>query len=209
MREKFCNTMLFFFAFFWAAAYSPRLNAQSLLECLGKEELVLHKSRAKGAVEQLNQRLVQEVALISDIQLTAQAWASICEHPRHKSSSVALLEAMMDLDPGPFVIVGATTNAEKEVQKNLVGNFAKSRGQLILDFMLMVQADVEQPDCLNKHFPTFQLITSKLKSLQEFVSPEDLDKAVVAEIKKMNFFNKFSSLQDKCKTVVPVLHPKK
>lgn len=192
LRQK---TIILCLLAFWNALSS----AQTVLPCLGKEELALHKARDLGPNFQINRKLVEEVAGLSDLKLKSQFYNSICGGKSQLGASIKLLEAMIKHGEGIFELPATGNDRVMIVQNNLTRDFLGLRAQLVLDFMEMVQASAPSAHCLEEGFPKYGNILARLKSLQEYVDPETLDRELAIEINKMNFFRRYPKIVAKCR----------
>ena len=125
-----------------------------LLACLGKEELVIHRSREGGAIYSLNQFFVNRLSSGGRPILTGEYQQKICGSGRGASPSVALLKHLL-LDNRP-IFVGSVDAA----------SLRKEARSAFFAFLFKIQEMAPNHQCLEKHLPHYAYFVERHKHLE-------------------------------------------
>lgn len=154
-------------------ALSDEFN--SILACLGQEELSLHQGHQFGPVYTLNQTLVNQLAAIGDTTLKTKYLKEICES-KSLPSSVRLIEVLMLKGFHAF----DTSQREDETEhfhKMRIGNYETLLSELphiFYSYLASLQSLTPYPFCLKEKIPELNYFTQRLRHLEDEISPKDL-----------------------------------
>ncbi len=154
-----------------------------ILTCLGKEELQLHKSKNTGPVYNLNQTLVNQIATIPNLVISAENTREVCQN-KDFGPSLALLRLIL-LEGGSLFTI----------KKNVVGHglavgqlgtFIESAPHIMFNYLNEVQALMPYAYCLTNEVPEVQYFYDRYKYLEEDLNSPQLlkDKSKVNGIFK-------------------------
>lgn len=147
----------------------------SILACLGREELSLHKGHQLGPVYTLNQTLVNQLAAIGDTTLKDKYLKEICES-KSLPPSVRLIEVLMLRGVDAF----DTRQREDETEhfhKMRMGNYETLLSELphvFYSYLASLQALTPYPFCLKEKIPELNYFTQRLQHLEDEISSERL-----------------------------------
>lgn len=74
---------------------SSEASTDTLLHCLGREELQIHRSKTNGPLTELNKTLVNEVVSIGNIELVPSALRDVCQKGSKFSPSLRFLKVAL------------------------------------------------------------------------------------------------------------------
>ena len=156
----------------------------SLLACLGREELALHRSQDKGAVYRLNQFFVNRLATDKNKRhLSVQYKERICGE-RVNSPSVALLKYLL-LHGNRIFIYSKSKSMKRDAYK------------AFFLFLVNIQKSASSQGCLEKHLPHYTYFMDRRKHLQEEGLSPIKEKKKILEI--FNMIEQHKILLSKCK----------
>lgn len=169
-----------------------------LLECLGQEELILHKNHVTGPNYRLNQFLIEELAAASDIQLKENYVNLVCNE-KDFSPSVALLRLLLIKGLEIYNLPSKKNVYERALQKGTIESLLDRIPHVFFQYIASLQALTDDPKCLNRHVKNLDYFILRFRYLEG-----DLDANVIlAETKKVNeIFQSLKGLDeinDRCK----------
>lgn len=74
---------------------SSEASTNTLLHCLGREELQIHRSKTSGPLTELNKTLVNEIVSIGNIELGSEALEYVCQKGNKFSPSLRFLKVAL------------------------------------------------------------------------------------------------------------------
>lgn len=147
----------------------------SILECLGQEELSLHKNHQLGPVYTLNQTLVNQLAAIGGTALKPKLLREVCESKR-LPPSVKLIEILMLKGVHAFQIQKRADESE-HFHKMRMGNYETLLSELphiFYSYLASLQALTPYPFCLQEKIPELNYFTERLQHLEDEVPSDRL-----------------------------------
>lgn len=147
----------------------------SILGCLGREELSLHKDHQVGPVYGLNQTLVNHLASIGETALKPQLLIEVCES-KSLPPSVRLMEVLMLRGVQAFDTSKKPDETE-HFHKMRMGNYETLLSELphiFYSYLASLQSLTPYPFCLQEKIPELNYFTQRLQHLEDEVSSERL-----------------------------------
>ncbi len=87
--------LITFLTLFLLAFGSSEASTNTLLHCLGREELQIHRSKTSGPLTELNKTLVNEIVSIGNIELIPSARQDVCQTGSKFSPSLRFLKVAL------------------------------------------------------------------------------------------------------------------
>jgi hypothetical protein len=172
-----------------------------LIQCLAKEESLMHKEKSQSALYHLNQDFLNELASTNDIALKIKYVDEICNSQKH-SPTVGLLKLLMlkesDIYDMSFADVDPTMRPFK---MGYINEFQKQVPHLFIQYIAGVQAEMATPDCLEKAIPELKVFFERLKYLEEEMSTHEVIKdktkieKIFAKLENLNMIKKSCVLE--------------
>ena len=159
---------------------SPNL----LLQCLAKEEGLLHKEKSQGVLYRLNQEFINELASSNDIALKKVYVDEICTSKIH-SPSVGLLRLLLLKESEIYDLTLAEVDPMmRPFKMGYINEFQKQVPRLFIQYIAGLQSDLATPDCLKKAIPEIAFFNERLKYLEEEMSIHEVinDKSKIEKI---------------------------
>ena len=161
-----------------------------LLQCLAKEETLLHKQKSQSALYHLNQDFLNELASSNDIALKKNYVDEICNSTKH-SPSVGLLRLLLIKESDIYDLsLSEVDPSMRPFKMGYINEFQKQVPGLFIQYIAGLQAEMATPHCLEKAIPEIKVFNERLKYLEEEISAHEVirDKGRIEKI--------FSKLQD-------------
>ena len=163
---------------FIAISFGTEIYAASnlLLQCLAKEESLLHKQNAQGVLYRLNQEFINELATSNDIALKKNFVDEICNSKIH-SPSVALLRLLLLKESDIYDLsLSEVDPTMRPYKMGYINEFQKQVPRLFIQYISGLQAEMATPDCLSKAIPEIAFFNERLKYLEEEMSIHEVMK---------------------------------
>lgn len=147
----------------------------SLLACLGREELGLHKKHQHGPIYSLNQTLVNHIASIGETHLKPHFKNKVCSS-QDLPSSVRLIEVLLLEGMQSFDLEQKEGETEHFLKMRL-GNYETLLSELphiFYSYLASLQALTPYPYCLKEKIPELNYFTKRLRYLEEEIPMERL-----------------------------------
>lgn len=174
------------FTLFWLLSIAPfyLVNAKSLLECLGKEELRIHKAKSDGPAYRLNQLFVNELSGFSKIALRKEYVPRVCESSTF-SPSVSFLREVLLSGTKIFDLSKSSSNTNIYSYKLARIKSFKERVPLIFfNYLSSLGALAPHAFCLSNHVPNLSYFMDQYKYLEAEYTADRLmnDKGKLEEL---------------------------
>lgn len=176
------------------AQSQEKKSYKSILQCLGMEELALHKNKIQGPVYKLNQTLISEVASGNLMQVKREIIENIC-FAKDFSPSVNFLKNLLIKEKNIYTydkenvkIYRLQLVATDALQQKVPG--------LFFQYLISLQGLTNHPDCLYREIPEFDYFMKRFRYLQGDLTPQKLlsDKGKIRVIfEKLKSFSKVLS----------------
>lgn len=195
--KKNLNKFYFILIFVAFNVYSKGTREyRSILQCLGMEEMALHKKKIQGPVYKLNQTLISEVASGNLMQVKREIIENIC-FAKDFSPSVNFLKNLLIKEKKIY-------NFDKEnvkiyrLQLAATDALQQKVPNLFFQYLISLQGLTNHPDCLYKEIPEFDYFMKRFRYLQGELSPQKLlsDKGKLRII--FERLKNFSKVLSKC-----------
>lgn len=169
-----------------ALSYGTQIYAAPnlLLQCLAKEESLLHKEKNQGVLYRLNQEFINELASSNDIALKKHFVDEICQSKKH-SPSVGLLRLLLLVESDIYDLsLSEVEPSMRPFKMGYINEFQKQIPRLFINYLSGLQAEMATPDCLVKAIPELVVFNERLKYLEEEMSTHEVirDKAKIEKI---------------------------
>lgn len=139
------------------------LEKHPLLECLGNEELILHRNHVTGPNYKLNQILIGELAAASDIKMKNKFVEQVCK-TKDFSPSVSLLRMLLIKDMEIYDLPNEMY--ARALQKGTIESFLNRIPHLFFQYLSSLQALTIDPDCLNRHVVNLDYFIKRFRYLE-------------------------------------------
>lgn len=154
---------------------APVQAEQTLLKCLGKEELVIHKTKMSGPVYRLNQYFINEMSRASELKLRPQSLQKICKG-RH-SPSVELLFLLL-LEGQNIFRFSQWKEDDPTValmqQKSAISSIFDELPHIFFNYLSSLQAIAPKAKCLEREIPEIAYFIERIKYLEVEVAQTQL-----------------------------------
>lgn len=163
-----------------------------LLQCLAKEEALLHKEKNQGVLYRLNQEFINELASSNDINLKKEFIDQICQSKQH-SPSVALLRLLLIKESEIYDLsLSEVEPGMRPFKMGYLNEFQKQIPRLFIQYVSGLQAEMATPDCLSRAIPEIEVFNERLKYLEEEMGTSEMirDKSRIERI-----FNKLQNIK--------------
>jgi len=184
----------------------PGAYANPLLECLGNEELEIHKEKVSGPIYSLNRHFVNKFASFSNISIKKNYLKDIC-HNKDFSPSVALLRSILLNEMDIYII------SNEEIQKaqdlSTIDSFLNEIPHNFFAYLASLQNEAATPDCLEKRVKHLKSFTENIFYLESEFSAREIfqKKAMIREL--FEDLKNLDSIWDQCKKEASALKAKK
>lgn len=169
-----------------------------LLQCLAKEEEMLHKRPMQNALFRLNQDFVNELAGSNDITVKKVYVDQICGSKTF-SPSVALLRLLLLKEHELYDLSLSSVEASmRPFKMGYINEFQKQVPRIFLQYVSGLQSELATPDCLENAVPELAGLSEKIKYLEEEISTHQL---ITQKSKIETIFTKltnFDNIKRKC-----------
>ncbi|TDJ09005.1 MAG: hypothetical protein E2O68_00970 [Deltaproteobacteria bacterium] len=149
----------------------PTAWANPILECLGQEELLIHKNEVVGPIKYLNLQLVNNFASFSNITIKKAYLNGICKNPDY-SPSVALLKDIMLNGMDLYVISREENQQVQDVAT--IESFLNEIPHIFFSYLSKLQNEAATPDCLAKRVKHLKEFTDNIFYLESESSARDI-----------------------------------
>lgn len=171
----------------------------SILTCLGQEELKLHKNHQLGPVYILNQTLINELAAIGQVPIKKKYLQDICEAKR-LPISVRLIESILIERDNMFITERQPDETEHFLKMRLsnLDTLINETPHILYRYLAALQAQTPYPHCLNEKIPHLKEFTHRMRHLEEDFPIEKLmsDKKVLRSI--FSRLRNYSTILQEC-----------
>lgn len=145
-----------------------------LLQCLAKEEEVLHKKEIQNALFRLNQEFVNELASTNDINLKKSYVDEICKSKTY-SPSVGLLRMLLMKEHEIYDLSLSGVEASmRPFKMGYINEFQKQVPRMFIQYLSGLQSELATPNCLENAIPELKGFNEKIKYLEEELSTHQL-----------------------------------
>ena len=169
-----------------------------LLQCLAKEEELLHKKPLQNALFRLNQEFVNELASSNDINLKKNYVDEICAS-KNFSPSVGLLRLLLMKEHELYDLsLSGVEVTMRPFKMGYINEFQKQVPRMFIQYLAGLQSELALPDCLERAIPELTGFNEKIKYLEEELSTHQL---ITQKNKIDAIFKKlinFESIKTKC-----------
>lgn len=172
-----------------------------LLQCLAKEESLLHKEKNHGVLYRLNQEFINELASSNDINLKKEFVDQICQSKQH-SPSVALLRLLLIKESEIYDLsLSEVGPGMRPFKMGYLNEFQKQIPRLFIQYLSGLQAEMATPDCLSRAIPEIEVFNERLKYLEEEMGTSEMirDKGRIERI--FNKLQNIKTIQKNCEQV--------
>ena len=178
-----------------SASIAAPLNP--LIECLGKEELKLHKSKKTGPVYKLNQLFLNDLVSAGDISLKEKYFKRVCINPKFTPSVDLMREILISDDI--FILSKEVINVSiRNFQLSTIEEIKRVIPHIFFSYLSSLQAQTATPNCLTKYIPELKYFQDQFKYLESELETSPL----LNEKKKiLNIFDaltRFPEIKRKC-----------
>lgn len=178
--------VIIFFSLTISLSSSTEIYAASnlLLQCLAKEESLLHKEKAQGVLYKLNQEFINELATSNDIALKKNFVDEICNSKKH-SPSVGLLRLLLIKESDIYDLsLSEVDPTMRPFKMGYINEFQKQVPRIFIQYISGLQSEMATADCLAKAIPEIAFFNERLKYLEEEMSTHEVmkDKAKIEKI---------------------------
>lgn len=160
------------------------------LKCIGAEEAKIHNQRIGGAYKELNRSIINELAMFTEsIRMNNELEAKICS-PKTPKPSLELIRAVF-LNKNVFY----TRTKHSDLKQLSIDNFSitgfkKKSFYIFIQYLSSLQAELKDPQCINKEFPGLHNFYTRAQYILEDVGMEKL----ISEIpEKKKVFDKLQT----------------
>ncbi|MCP4911529.1 MAG: hypothetical protein GY909_00310 [Oligoflexia bacterium] len=160
----------------------------NLLHCLGREEAMIHKNKLGGPVYNLNQTLINNLASLGSIYLSKDQYMLVCGR-RGASPSVEFTKLMMV--NGKEVIRGI--RGLSKFSRLTLDSLYQKMPSIFYDYLNGLKSMAPTHDCLDKHIPELEELSTNFKYLERDLSVEKLfanKKAIYSIFRKLDDVNR-------------------
>lgn len=181
------------------ASAAPNL----LLQCLAKEEELLHKKELQNALFRLNQEFVNELASSNDINLKKNYVDEICQSKEY-SPSVGLLRLLLMKEHQLYDLsLSGVEISMRPFKMGYINEFQKQVPRMFIQYLAGLQSELATPYCLEDAIPELKGFNEKIKYLEEELSTHQLItqknkiEAVFTKLKKFHEIKRKCALEKK------------
>ncbi len=181
------------------ASAAPNL----LLQCLAKEEELLHKKELQNALFRLNQEFVNELASSNDINLKKNYVDEICQSKEY-SPSVGLLRLLLMKEHQLYDLsLSGVEISMRPFKMGYINEFQKQVPRMFIQYLAGLQSELATPYCLEDAIPELKGFNEKIKYLEEELSTHQLItqknkiEAVFTKLKKFHEIKRKCALDKK------------
>ncbi|MEE2744083.1 MAG: hypothetical protein VYD54_09260 [Bdellovibrionota bacterium] len=165
--------IIYFLIFF---SFSLTLKAektyQSILQCLGMEEMMLHKKKIRGPIYDLNQKLISEVSSGNLMKVKEDIIKEICLGSDFSPSVNFLRKLLVE---GKSIYEFDRDNEKVfRLQKAATETLQQKVPNLFFNYLISLQSLTNRADCLYKAIPEFNYFVQRFRYLQEEINPQKL-----------------------------------
>lgn len=164
-----------------------------LLQCLAREETLLHQEKKTGVLYRLNQEFINELASSNDITLKKKYIDEVCQSKSH-SPSVALLRLLLLKESEIYDLsLSEVESSMRPFKMGYIEEFQKQTPRLFIQYVSGLQAEMPTFDCLSKAIPELAILNERLKYLEEEMTTHE----VIRDKKRIEtIFSKLQNIKD-------------
>ncbi|WP_034729823.1 hypothetical protein [Bacteriovorax sp. BSW11_IV] len=169
------------------------LASGTIIECLGREELVLHKKKSTGPLYKLNQYFIIEASALQKLSLKEKYFEKICGKGIKNSPSLGLLYYGLTEGVSIFQPVDVELAPSNRFLLTEMGRLIDSLPLIFFDYLSQIQAQAPSAACLKTEIPQLATLFHEYRYIGE-----DLDKDwIKTKNKEVTFiFSKLHQLKD-------------
>ena len=201
MLKKSALTFLLIAVIGYSSQGSAAVNL--LLQCLAKEEEVLHKKELQNALFRLNQEFVNELASNNDINVKKNYVDEICQSKAY-SPSVGLLRLLLMKEHQLYdlSLSGVEVNM-RPFKMGHINEFQKQVPRMFIQYLAGLQSELATPHCLEEAIPELKSFNEKIKYLEEELSTHQLItqknkiEAIFTKLKKFHEIKRKCAMEKK------------
>lgn len=179
---------------------SSKAQAETIIQCLGKEEHLIHKKQYNGPLYNLNQKLINTFIVSADLQLKAESIKKICYSSEY-SPSVNLLRMLL-LDGKNLFTNNESERVAKIQKEQMIEVFVSEIPPLFFQYLGDLQSQLASPNCLVRHIPEVR----KLLENYQYLEPDlEWNKNILSPNKVNLIFTKLrgiDAINKKCQDEV-------
>ncbi|MBC7541032.1 MAG: hypothetical protein H7281_19595 [Bacteriovorax sp.] len=194
------RTLLFISSLIVSLSYGTPVQAAPnlLLQCLAKEESLLHKEKSQGVLYRLNQEFLNELATSNDIALKKNFVDEICNSKKH-SPSVGLLRLLLLKESDIYDLsLSEVDPTMRPFKMGYINEFQKQVPRFFIQYISGLQSEMATSDCLAKAIPEIAVFNERLKYLEEEMSTHEVlrDKSRIDKI--FTKLQNINSIKENC-----------
>ena len=191
-RSHYKKLISFLTLFLLLLGSSEASNSNTLLHCLGREELRIHRSKTGGPLSELNKTLVNEVVSIGNIELIPSVRNQVCQTGEKFSPSLRFLKAALMKGEKIFEPSNDKNNPLEALKDASIRGFMDDVPHIFFKYLSVLQGLSHYSQCLftqitelkyflerfhylEEDFPVQRLIENKSKIERIFNDLERLD----------------------------------
>lgn len=168
---------------------TPILARTTIIECLGKEELILHKNKSTGPLYKLNQFFINEVSTLQSLSLKNNYFQNICGAKITTSPSLGLLYFGLTDGMNIFEPVDPEIPSHRFIVAEME-RMIESLPAIFFEYLSQIQAQAPSAKCLKTQIPELSTLIYEYRYIGE-----DIDKKWIGT-KKKEVTKVFSKLHD-------------
>lgn len=138
--------------------------AQTILQCLGKEENFYAKQKYTGPNYKLNQMMIEEMTSLNELKIKESSYRDICSNPKGYPSLRLLKKILLD-ERNLFSQIGKSA-----IYQTLAESIKDKAGDILIDYLTRLQATAQTPDCVVTQIPETKNLFSRYLHLREVLS---------------------------------------
>lgn len=177
-------------------AYASPNNRHPVLECLGNEELLLHKAKITGPLYKLNQSLIDELTASSDLIIKKEYVQNICDL-KEFNVSVNLLKSLLMEGIKLYQFSGNENilALQKATAKDLLDRIPN----IFFQYIAGIQGQTSFPQCLQKKISELEYFTTRFYYLEEEISAVKIFRDKDKLHKVFDGLKRLDKIEEECK----------
>lgn len=162
----------YFLIFFILSYTSLFAKPQTLLECLGKEEQDIHKSKLSKQASDFNRNLISDMLDLASVEVKSQFIGQICDSNR-RLDSFRFLEVFL-INKGKIFKFVDKTLIERSSQQAVIGAFYNKVLDRLSQYISLTQIGSPTPYCLFGNEPNVSKFLFRVMHLRAELSAKRL-----------------------------------
>lgn len=158
---------------------SPVMAKTTIIECLGKEELILHKTKSTGPLYRLNQFFINEVSTLQSLSLKESYFEKVCGPKIKTSPSLGLLYYGLTDGMNIYAPIDADKTPSHRFILAEMERMIESLPGIFFEYLSQIQAQAPSAGCLKTQIPELSALIYEYRYVGE-----DLDKRWIKTKKK-------------------------